>query len=390
MARKGIREYDAKKFICKELGIDYKGILIKPETDLDTIHTTTPKLIVKPDQLFGKRKKNNLIFSGSLEEVKNWIKEKRNSEVTIGKSKDILTHFLIEPYIEHDNEYYLAFTSEREYDTIIFSEKGGIDIEDNWGNVKKIEVPTLQDIPSFETISNNLTITNFIEKTFNIFRKNGFSYLEFNPFTTTNNNIHLLDCVAKVDSCANSFVNSFPKEFGKRDFPEEKYIEELDKNSGASLKLSILNPQGKIWNILGGGGASIIYLDMITNLGRGDEIANYGENSGNPSKEESYQYAKTILRLMTANNGKILFIVGGIANFTDVRSTFSGYIQALEEHQQELRENNIKIFVRRGGPHEQEGLELMRKIGEKININIQVHGPETSMSEIIQIAKPHI
>ena len=34
---------------------------------------------------------------------------------------------------------------------------------------------------------------------------------------------------------------------------------ELDAKSGASLKLTILNKKGRIWTMVAGGGASVIY-----------------------------------------------------------------------------------------------------------------------------------
>ena len=40
---------------------------------------------------------------------------------------------------------------------------------------------------------------------------------------------------------------------------QEAYIADLDAKSGASLKLTILNPQGRIWTMVAGGGASVIY-----------------------------------------------------------------------------------------------------------------------------------
>ena len=36
-------------------------------------------------------------------------------------------------------------------------------------------------------------------------------------------------------------------------------MHELDGKTGASLKLSILNPKGRIWTMVAGGGASVIY-----------------------------------------------------------------------------------------------------------------------------------
>ena len=54
--------------------------------------------------------------------------------------------------------------------------------------------------------------------------------------------------------------------------------------------------------------------------------------------------------------GKILIIGGGIANFTNVADTFKGIMRALRETKTKLQENQTKIFVRRGGPNHLEGL----------------------------------
>lgn len=40
---------------------------------------------------------------------------------------------------------------------------------------------------------------------------------------------------------------------------QEAYIADLDAKSGASLKLTILNPKGRIWTMVAGGGASVVY-----------------------------------------------------------------------------------------------------------------------------------
>ena len=51
--------------------------------------------------------------------------------------------------------------------------------------------------------------------------------------------------------------------------------------------------------------------------------------------------------------GKCLIIGGGIANFTNVASTFKGIVRALTDYKQPLINNNVKIYVRRGGPNYQ-------------------------------------
>lgn len=406
MARKKIREFAAKGLIVKNatsdsFSIEHKSVLITPETDIFSLPQEHPwllntQLVIKPDQLFGKRRKLGLVaINISFEEAKQWLQEHRNKEVTIGKATDTLTHFLIEPCIPHEQEYYLAFTSKRDYDVIHFSEQGGINIEENWDQVKTMKVPTLEHLNDTEQLTNNLTIQEFIKTLFLTYRNLDFTYLEVNPFTVKDNIIYLLDTVAHVDDCA-SFKNmnlwgklEFPKEFGKKQFPEERHIEEIDRNSGASLKLTVLNPKGRIWTILAGGGASIIYLDMITNLGKGQEVANYGDLAGGPTTAESYEYAKTVFELMIKEKdprGKVLFILGCIANFTDVKETFKGFILALEEFQYKLKEHNVKIFIRRGGPNYKEGIALIKETGKRLQLPMLVHGPETSMEKIIEIA----
>ena len=411
MAREKIREFDAKKLLTEHLKdrtAPYKAVLVDLNTPLASLPKQYPwltktKLVVKPDQLFGKRKQYNLVLvNATFNQVHDFITTHHNTETTIGKATDKLTHFLIEPFIPHDKEYYLAITSERYTDVIHFSPEGGFNIEERWDTVTHITVPLLTHLTE-KNIQSHLPpfpekekIITFIQSMYSLYVSLDFSYLEINPFCFDNNNqIHLLDTVAQVDGCA-SFKHiedwkdlSFPRPFGNKPYPEEEYIAKLDKESGASLKLTILNPNGRIWNILSGGGASIIYLDTIVDSGLGKELANYGEYSGNPTTEESYQYARTVLDLMTRKphpKGKLLFIAGAIANFTDVKETFKGIVRALEEFQDKLRKNHISIFVRRGGPNYEQGLKLIKETADRIHVPMEVYGPETPMVSIIPTA----
>ena len=91
-----------------------------------------------------------------------------------------------------------------------------------------------------------------------------------------------LDLAAKLDSTAEFESGAkwgnieFPAPFGRTLTKEEAYIEELDSKTGASLKLTVLNPEGRVWTMVAGGGASVIYADTITDLGFMHELANYG------------------------------------------------------------------------------------------------------------------
>jgi len=423
MAQKGIREYDAKRLMANALptfsggGFKFKPkqVLIGPDTDFTKLEKKHPwlkneKLVTKPDQLFGKRGKNNLLFvNKNWNEVKKWIKERMNKKVTIkqttGKTTGVLTHFLVEKFVPHKEEYYLAITTHRDKDTIHFSTKGGVDIEEVWETVKTLDIPILSSIDDVnvegfvpkELGDKKKKVADFIVSLYKMLIDYHFVYLELNPFTFVGDSVVPLDTVAKVDDyasyqCAEKWGDlEFPNPFGLQKTPEEKRVSNLDERTGASLKLTVLNPDGRIWNLVAGGGASVIYADTVADLGFAKELANYGEYSGNPSTELTYEYTKTILDLMTRKKDskgkpKFLIVGGGIANFTDVAKTFTGIIQAIEKYSEKLKKTNVKIYVRRGGPNYKEGLENMRKIGKKLGLPVEVYGPETHMTRIVSMA----
>ena len=266
-----------------------------------------------------------------------------------------------------------------------------------------IEVPILSD-PNEVRVAGDLPelpdrakVARFIEILYRVYVDYHFAYLEFNPITLAGDVLVPLDAVAKLDDTA-AFQCSecwgkidFPKAFGASTTREEAYVASLDEKTGASLKLTILNPKGRVWTLVAGGGASVIYADTVVDLGYAGELANYGEYSGDPTTELTWEYTKTLLDLMTREpdpqgREKYLLIGGGIANFTDVAKTFTGIIRALEDYKERLQANKVKIYVRRGGPNYKEGLENMRRAGEKIGVPVEVYGPETHMTRIVSMA----
>ena len=420
MAQKAIREADGKQMIARLLKdytdgkytVENKFLSIGPDTDLKKLPDkykwlTKEKLVVKPDQLIKRRGKSKLLLlNADWKDVEKWIKERINKPITVGIVTGVLDHFIVEPFVTHreNDEYYLAIISKREGDEILFHHEGGINVGDvdakalrmvvpigGYPNVAEIEKRLLGKVPS----ERKKLIAGFIEGMFKFYSDLNYAYLEINPFVVTGNKIYPLDLAAKLDDTA-EFVSGqkwggidFPSPFGRTLSKEEAYIEELDSKTGASLKLTILNPEGRVWTMVAGGGASVIFADTITDLGFMGEMANYGEYSGDPNEEFTYLYARTVLDLMTRKKnpkGKFLLIGGGIANFTDVANTFKGIVRALREYKNKLAENKVKIYVRRGGPNYKEGLRIMRELGSELGVPIEVYGPETHMTKIVTMA----
>ncbi len=432
MAQKAIREADGMHILATRLN-DYGEAMCELEdrflsvgsgAELAALRNAHPwlaqvPLVVKPDQLIKRRGKNGLILAGAtLDQAIAWIEEKTQGPITIHGSFDEhgapldegttghLRHFLVEPHMTHDpaDECYLAIVSNRDGDEIMFYRQGGVDVGDVDAKAARMQVP-IGEFPTRAQVARALLvdvpqgkracIAGFVEALYKLYVDMNFAYLEINPLVVAGGKVTPLDLAAKLDSTAD-FESArlwgpieFPTPFGREPTPEEAYIEGLDAKTGASLKLTVLNPEGRVWTMVAGGGASVIFADTITDLGFMHEMANYGEYSGDPSEEFTYLYAKTVLDLMTRTqhpDGKILLIGGGIANFTDVANTFKGIIRALREYKERLQEYGVRIYVRRGGPNYREGLRMMRTLGEELGVPIQVYGPETHMTKIVSIA----
>ncbi|XP_013786934.1 ATP-citrate synthase-like [Limulus polyphemus] len=365
------------------------------------------RLVVKPDQLIKRRGKLGLIHVNSdLDNVRKWVDERRGKDVQVGRATGKLRNFIIEPFVPHkqDEEAYVCVYSHRHGDTILFHHEGGVEIGDVDAKALKLEIP-IERKPSLDDIKNKLLkhlpaekqmfVAKFIQALYEVYVDLFFTYLEINPLVITRDKIFILDLAAKLDATAEFMCKQkwgdieFPPPFGRDAFPEEAYIADLDAKSGASLKLTIINKDGRIWTMVAGGGASVIYSDTVCELGGASELANYGEYSGAPSEQQTYEYAKTILSLMTKKahpEGKVLIIGGGIANFTNVAATFKGIVKALQEFQPRLVEHKVSIFVRRAGPNYQEGLRVMREVGSTLGVPIHVFGPETHMTAIVAMA----
>ncbi|KAF9446022.1 ATP citrate lyase isoform 2 [Macrolepiota fuliginosa MF-IS2] len=414
---------------------------ITPDSKIPSwVHTT--KLVGKPDQLIKRRGKAGLLaLNKTWPEARQWIAERAGKPQKVEAVTGTLNNFIVEPFLPHpsNTEYYVCINSQREGDRILFTHEGGVDIGDVDAKALTLDILVNKPFPTREAIASALlthvpaekkdTLVDFLIRLYSVYVDLHFAYLEINPLVVLDAvdggepTIYYLDMAAKLDQTAESICGPkwaiardlsvyeaenatttkgskvsadrgppmvWPAPFGRDLTREEAYIQKLDGSTGASLKLTVLNPDGRIWTMVAGGGASVVYSDAIAAHGYAHELANYGEYSGAPTEGQTYEYAKTIIDLITRGvarpEGKILIIGGGIANFTNVAATFKGIIRALKEYKNQLINHGVKIFVRRGGPNYQEGLKAMRLLGESLGVPIRVFGPDTHITEIVPLA----
>lgn len=440
MAQRAIREYDGKAIFSKHWdkyfsGFHYgfKSVLVTSGKELleqaekhGFEWLKQEALVAKPDMLFGKRGKNDLVLfktnkpgDVTLAEAAKWIDEKMAVTTTLLSGQHgQLTHFVVEPFTPHsqEQEYYISATTVGEDDVLYMSAEGGMEVEEGWDEkVNEVTIPiNMSDADMEHAVRANVpkdiqakdkeSFTSFAIQFFKFYRDMNFAYLEINPIVMLDNNeMAILDLVARLDDTAGFMMTDawgdieYPTAFGMEDqSPEEKAVAEADSKSGASLKLTILNPMGHIWTMVAGGGASVVYADTIADLseangGSVSDLANYGEYSGGPTTGETKFYADTLIDLMTRHKDaqgrdKILIIGGAIANFTDVAKTFTGIIQSFEENVEKMKAHNVKIYVRRGGPNYEKGLKDIKEAADRLGLYIEVYGPETHVTDIVRMA----
>ncbi|KZV68350.1 ATP-citrate synthase [Peniophora sp. CONT] len=413
---------------------------ITPDTQLPS-WVFTSKLVAKPDQLIKRRGKAGLLaLNKTWDEARPWIAERAGKPQKVESTVGTLNNFIVEPFLPHpsNTEYYVCINSNREGDEILFTHEGGVDIGDVDAKALRLAIQVGKPFPSREEFASALlkdvpaekkeTLVDFLVRLYSVYADLHFAYLEINPLICLDAvdggqpTIHYLDMAAKLDQTAESICGPkwaiardlsvyetapqsvkgkavsadrgppmvWPAPFGRDLTKEEAYIQKLDASTGASLKLTVLNAEGRVWTMVAGGGASVVYADAIAAHGYAHELANYGEYSGAPTEGQTYEYAKTIIDLITRGKphpeGKVLIIGGGIANFTNVAATFKGIIRALKEYKAALQSHKVRIYVRRGGPNYQEGLKAMRLLGESLGVPIHVYGPETHITAIVPIA----
>lgn len=94
MPRRKIREYQAKKLLSSNITsyfpLNLKCAQVTPGTDFSKLLDAnqwldSERLVVKPDMLFGKRGKNNLVLlNATYPEAQKFIEERINKSITIG------------------------------------------------------------------------------------------------------------------------------------------------------------------------------------------------------------------------------------------------------------------------------------------------------------------
>ncbi len=349
------------------------------------------KLVVKAHEALGSRFKLGLVKVGlDLAGAKAAVRE------MLGKQVESITirEVIVSEAIDHSDEYYAAAKSVREGVELMVANCGGIEVEANWEKVKRIVVD-IGEAPadaalaglvkdagfSGETAAN---MAEFLKKLFACFDNEDAQYLEINPVVqNAAGELVALDAVTLLDGDAKfrhkDWTFPFAAEFGRAYTKNEEEVMAVDAKVKGSVKL-IEIPGGTIAMLPAGGGASVYYSDAV--VARGGKLANYAEYSGDPPDWAVEVLTEKVCSLPGITN---IIVGGAIANFTDVKKTFGGIINAFRKAKAEGKLDGVKIWVRRGGPNEKQGLAAMRALRDE-GFDIEVFDRTLPLTDIVDMA----
>jgi ATP-citrate lyase beta-subunit len=352
------------------------------------------RLVVKAHEAIGGRGLLGLVkMCTDLQSTRKAVED------ILSYDRDSITinQVIVEENVTHSRkrEFYASVISRREGAELLLSPQGGVNVEKNWNSVHCLKIPTGTTIDTkaleefagragFDSRFRSL-LAEFLQRLLNMFDGEDATYLEINPFTVLRGckKVVALDAVLDLDESARfrhpDWKFGFSSGLGRSMSHAERSIQEIDDQVKGSVKFIELG--GDTALLPAGGGASVFLADAVVRAG--GTLANYAEYSGDPP---DWAVEALTERVCAIKGIKRIIIGGAIANFTDVKKTFAGIIQGLRKVRSCGQMNeSVSIWVRRGGPNEEEALREMGKIRDE-GFRIQVFDRKTALTDIVDMA----
>lgn len=301
-----LKEYEGK-LLFEKYGIPV------PKGRLITSVQPEPSMIAKAQTLSGKRFKRGLIRPATEENLKELFK--------------YCDEILLEEKLNIEAEYYLSLAIEREEKDIIllFSEEGGIEIEDS-SKILKIPYKNISQLP-------NKNLLPIIESMYKLMKDYNALLVEINPLALSKNRLVAAD--AKIILDDNVKHPEFRKSLTKLEEEAEEY------------GLSYVELDGKIAVIGNGAGLVMATLDMVTYFG--GKVANFLDLGGGATVEKM----EKALQIVIKKKPSLIFIniFGGITRCDQIAQGLINY-----KSQNKLE---IPIIVRMIGTNEEEAKKIL-------------------------------
>jgi len=367
-------EFEAKQFLAKHKITVPKWELVRSEGP----HQLDMPVVLKAQiPIGGRGKAGGVVAVQNLEETRQAIDELFGKFIRGYKAKTILA----EEKVDIDREFFMAIT----YDIVaklplaIFSTEGGIDVEtlaaSHPDKVKQRHFSArtgLMQHAARELISDSgisgkllLGLSSVLSNLSDIFLTYDCTVLEINPLALCKGDRLLaLDCHADIEDDALfrhpdlADLERDPDRFEseKKSSEFERQAAEIDKLDHRGVAGRVIEFNGNIGLIIGGGGASLTAFDAVQQ--HGGRPANYCEIGGNPSMRKVQALTRHILSKPGVES--IVVIMNVVSN-TRVDLVARGIIKGVLDAGKDPG-RAIAVF-RIPGAWEEEGFKILKKYG---------------------------
>ena len=367
-------EYESKEILAAKGITTPAGIVISSP---DHISFPFPAVIKAQVPIGGRQRAGGVVEVQDQKDADSKVRQMLFSKVR----GYYVNKVLIEEKLDIAQEFYLGIT----YDTVakepiaIFSTEGGVDIEElarqKPEKVQKRHFTVRSGLPEYMA-REMIALTNISGKTLlglsnifallaDIFLENDATIAEINPLTQTKDGKSVaLDCHLEIDDdalyrnpgIAEKMKDSDRIEGGHVTSDFEKKAVEIDNLDQKGVAGRLIEFDGNLGLIIGGGGASLTAFDAVQR--HGGHPANYCEIGGNPSVLKTKELTKHILSKPGVE--KIAVIMNVVSN-TRVDLMARGVIKGILESGKNPSET-LAVF-RIPGAWEEEGFKILSKYG---------------------------
>ena len=384
-----IHEYQAKQLLAKF------GVNIPPgevvyqthEAENIVLWLNEEKIVVKAQVHAGGRgKAGGVKVCYKEEEVIKTVDKMIGMNIVTPQTSDagkIVRRVYLEKGYDIKNELYLCITIDRETggNNIIYSKKGGVDIEEvsekNPEEIFNLKISPGSDLLTHHarTIVYNLGLTSSAAKKaqknilaiYKAFVELDASMIEINPFAITkDDDVVVLDCKASFDD------NALYRQRAVAEMKDENEYDSLELEA-ARHDLNYVKLDGNIGLMVNGAGLSMATMDIIKYYG--GEAANFMDVAGAATPERVAAAFKLIYKDPDVK-GILINIFGGMMRCNDIAT---GLVNASKEVGL-----NKPLVVRLEGTNVDMGKDILKNSGFPIK---PVDTMEQAAMDVVEMVK---
>lgn len=367
-------EFESKKILKQYQIVTPQGMVAQLENDLDI---NFPVMLKAQIPTGGRGKAGGILEASTMDEANAGIEQLLCTWIRGYKP----TKILVEEKTAVEREFYLAIT----YHTVaklpmaIFSAEGGVEIEtlakkqprkirNEYFSIRTgLPQYRAREIISETGISGRLLLglSTIFSRLADVFLACDATLAEINPLAlTSDGRLIALDCHLEIDDDAifrHSDLAEIAKDEGRfkaqrqmTDF--ERRAAEVDQLDHRGVAGRVIEFEGNMGLIIGGGGASLTAFDAVQF--HGGQPANYCEIGGNPSVLKVKELTRLLLSKPKVE--KIAVIMNVVSN-TRVDLVARGIVKGILEAGKDPAE--IVAAFRIPGAWEEEGFKILSKYG---------------------------